>query len=281
VNKRAVSHPKTTSKTSSPSLTIQRLFGPPQLVEGEDPDAYDELLGHVCTALRPVDVIDEILINDFVSSEWDVLRWRRFKMSLIRAFEVRALEDFLPARLDYDHCRKCFQDILIEILEDNLTEGQTRDDARRLARQCVLDEPAAVDKVNQILDSVRPDTDWILNPAKMDMNTILNRARARKAQELAQNYVQQKPAAIKFVDKLLATASLSIDALIVRELPDALDNIERLDCLITIAENRRNGMLREIDRRRAMLGEALRRQVQELEGEFKVIDKKPEAKSAA
>ena len=50
---------------------------------------------------------------------------------------------------------------------------------------------------------------------------------------------------------------------------------------IAIAENRRNGMLREIDRRRAVLGEALRRQMQEIEGEFEVLDKTPEAKSAA
>jgi hypothetical protein len=93
--------------------------------------------------------------------------------------------------------------------------------------------------------------------------------------------VQRKPAAIKLVDKLLAGANLSIDALIVRELPDDLDAIERIDRLITIAENRRNGMLREIDRRRAVLGEALRRKLQEVEGEFEVIDKTPEAKSAA
>jgi hypothetical protein len=41
-------------------------------------------------------------------------------------------------------------------------------------------------------------------------------------------------------------------------------------------------MLREIDRRRVVLGEALRRQVQEVEGEFEVIEKTPAAaKSAA
>jgi hypothetical protein len=74
---------------------------------------------------------------------------------------------------------------------------------------------------------------------------------------------------------------LSIDALIVRELPLDLHATERIDRLITIAENRRNGMPREIDRRRAVLGEALRRKLQEVEGEFEVIDKTPEAKSAA
>ena len=61
-----------------------------------------------------------------------------------------------------------------------------------------------------------------------------------------------------------------------------LDKIERIDRLITIAENRRNAMLREIDRRRAVLGQGLRRQVEEVEGEFEVIEKAPlEAKSAA
>jgi hypothetical protein len=41
-------------------------------------------------------------------------------------------------------------------------------------------------------------------------------------------------------------------------------------------------MLREIDRRRTVLGEMLRRQLQEVEGEFEVIEKTSgEAKSAA
>jgi hypothetical protein len=55
-----------------------------------------------------------------------------------------------------------------------------------------------------------------------------------------------------------------------------LDFIERVDRLTTIAESRRNASLREIERRRAVLGEALRRSVQEVEdGEFKVIETTP------
>ena len=38
-----------------------------------------------------------------------------------------------------------------------------------------------------------------------------------------------------------------------------LEYIERIDRLTTIAESRRNSSLREIDRRRAVLGETLRR----------------------
>jgi hypothetical protein len=84
------------------------------------------------------------------------------------------------------------------------------------------------------------------------------------------------------IHKLLAQAGSSIDAIMVEALAEELDNIERIDRLTTIAENRRNAMLREIDRRRAVLAEALRRQVREVEGEFEVIEKTPaEAKSAA
>jgi hypothetical protein len=223
-----------------------------------------------------------MLIADVVSLEWDVLRWRRLKTSLIRSLELKVLERFLTAQLDYDHCQKYFQDDLTEILQDNLSENLTENDARRLAHQCALDEQDAVDKVNQILGGIDLDSDtFFLNPTKMDINTILNRAKPRKAEELIQDYVRRKPTAIKLVDKLLAGANSSIDALMVGELPGALDNIERIDRLITIAEGRRNGMLREIDRRRAVLGEALRRKVQEVEAEFEVVDKTPEAKNAA
>jgi hypothetical protein len=200
----------------------------------------------------------------------DVLRGRRWKTSLIRSLEVKALERFLTAQLDYDDYRKYFQDDLTEILQANLTQDQTEDDARRLAHECAMNERDAVDKVNQILDR-----------SLKTMNRILDRAKTRQAKELAQEYIQHKPTATKLVDKLLARANLSIDALMVPELTGALDTIERIDRLITIAENRRNAMLREIDRRRAALGEALRRKLQEVEGEFEVIDKKPDAKSAA
>ena len=140
-----------------------------------------------------------------------------------------------------------------------------------LAHKCARDESDADDKVNQILASIN-----------LDMDDILESARARKAEELAQDYLQRKPAAIKLIEKLLAEAGLSIEALMVRTLPAELDNIERIDRLTTIAETRRNVMLREIDRRRAALSEVLRRQVQEVEAEFEVIEKTPaETKSAA
>jgi hypothetical protein len=248
------------------------LFGSPVLLAGEDDAAYHELLSRVRTAISPVDIIDEMFIADVVSLEWEVLRWRRLKSSLMRTCGLGALEQFLRKHLDYyDHYQTHFEQGLAEILQDNLAEDQSEDDARALAHKCARDEPDADDKVNQILAGIN-----------LDMVDVLKSARARKAEELAQEYLQRKPVAIKLIDKLLASAGSSIDALMVQALPMEINKIERIDRLATIAETRRNAMLREIDRRRAVLGEALRPQVQEVEGEFEVVEKTPaEAKSAA
>jgi hypothetical protein len=275
MSKGAGLHPKANSKTKSKISALAKvqrltLVGSPQLLEGEDAGAYDELLSRVPAAAKPIDIIDEMFIADVVSLEWEVLRWRRLQSSLMRTRGLEELEQFLSNHLDYDQYRKFFEEDLTEILQENL-EDQTEDIARMLAHKCAREESDAVDKVNQILAGIN-----------LDMDNILRRARARKAEELSQEYERRKPGAIKLIHKLLARTSVSIDTLMVRTLPKELDNIERIDRLTAIAETRRNAMLREIDRRRAVLGETLRRNVQAVEGEFEVIEKtSAEAKSAA
>ena len=275
MSKGAGLHPKAKSKIQSDTSAlakIQRLtlFDASQLLEGEDVAAYDELLGRAYAAVKPVDVIDEMFIADVVSLEWEVLRWRRLKLSLLQTRGLKALKNFLSEHLDYDQYRKFFEEDLTEILQENL-EDQTEDLANTLAHQCARNEPDAVDKVNQILDGIN-----------LHMDPILDSARARKAEKLAQECVRRKPGAIKLIDKVLARAGSSIDALMAKALAEDLDNIERIDRLTTVAETRRNAMLREIDRRRAVLAEALRRQVQEVEVEYEEVEKTPAAtKSAA
>src|SRR5262249_7219593 len=135
-------------------------FGSPVLLAGEDDAAYHELLRRVRAAINPVDIIDEMFIADVVSLEWEVLRWRRLKSSLMRMRGLEVLERFLRAHLDYyDHYQKHFEQDLAEILQDNLTEDQSEDDAQALARKCAENERDAVDRVNQILDGINLDTD--------------------------------------------------------------------------------------------------------------------------
>ena len=107
-------------------------------------------------------------------------------------------------------------------------------------------------------------------------------ARAHKAKELVQEYVRREPDAVTLVHELLTGAGVSMDALMADALTEHLDYIERIDRLTTIAENRRNASLREIDRRRAVLGQHCD-SVQEIEdAEFKVIETTPaKGKNAA
>ena len=184
---------------------------------------------------------------------------------------IKALKRFLRKNLEYDRYQKHFTDELTTILQDNLAEDQAEDFAQTLANQCAKNGPDAVDKVNEILDSI-----------SLDMDIVVDGARAAKAEELAQDYVRRKPRAIKLIRQLLAKASVSIETLTVKALALELDYIERMDRLTTIAEGRRNASLREIDRRRPALGERLRQSVQDVEdSEFEVIETAPEGKTVA
>jgi hypothetical protein len=266
VIKRVHVDPKTRSKSKAmtPATAPRlRLFGQPQVLEGEDGAAYDELLARICAAVKPVDIIDEMFIADVVSLEWEVLRWRRLKSSLIRARGLKALEGFLGEQLDYKLYSEHFADDLAQILQDNL-EDQA-EDAQSLARECARNEPDTVDKVNGLLAGTG-----------LNMDGILDSARAHKARELVQEYVRREPDAVTLVHELLTGAGVSMDAFMADALAEKLDDIERIDRLTTIAESRRNASLHEIDRRRAVLGETLRRSVQEIEdGEFEVIETTP------
>ena len=259
---------KSKTEIAAPSVPerVQRLalFGPPPLIEGEDAAAYDQLLARIFAAVKPVDVIDEMFTADVVSLEWEVLRLRRLKWSLIRARGLKALEDFLGENLDYDLYSENFADDLAEILQENLPEDQAKD-AHTLARECAQNEADAIDKVTKILAGIG-----------LDMDEVLNDAKGRKAKELVQEYVRREPDAVKLVDELLTDAGVSMDALMADALAKKLDDIERIDRLTTIAESRRNASLHEIERRRAVLGETLRRSVQEIEdGEFEEIETTP------
>jgi hypothetical protein len=280
VSKSADLDPKTNLTTNTETTavaTVERLrvFGSPQLLQGEDEAACHDFLGRVYAAVKPVGILDEMHINDLAYLQWEVLRWRRLKSSLMQMRGLKTLEKFLRKHLDFYHYRQYFERDLSNILQQDLA-CQALDDARRLAHRCTHNnDPNADGKVNQIL-----------RHTNLTRNDIDDRARARKADRLAQGYLRRKPGAIRLVDKLLARAGLSIDTIMAEALADELDNIERIDRLTAIAETRRNAALREIDRRRAALGERLRRHVQEVEAEVidagEVIKKRPtEAKSAA
>jgi hypothetical protein len=97
------------------------------------------------------------------------------------------------------------------------------------------------------------------------MDQVLDDAKGRKAKETVQEYVRREPDAVTLVHELLTDAGVSVDRFMANAFVQKLDDIERIDRLITTAESRRDASLREIERRRVFLGETLRRSVQEIE----------------
>jgi hypothetical protein len=118
-----------------------------------------------------------------------------------------------------------------------------------LAAECAPNTKEAHDKLVQVLSSIG-----------LKRDTVLNDARADKAKELVDEYVQGEREAVTLVNELLSDAGVSMNSVMIRALSDRIDEIERFDRLTAIAETRRNAALREIDRRRAVLGETLRLQ---------------------
>jgi hypothetical protein len=262
---------KSKSMTPAPARRF-RLFGQPNILEGEDAAAYDELLARICDAIKPVDTIEEMFIADVISLEWEVLRWRRLR-TLVQATGLNALERFLVKQLEANYAlhEEHFERYLAEILRNNPPEGQA-DSAEMLAAECAPNTAEAGAKLDKLLSSIG-----------LNMDTVLDEARAQKAKELLQEYGRREPETVRLVDQLLTATGASMDSFMADALTEQLEYIERIDRLTTIAEGRRNGMLAEIERRRAVFGTTLRRNVQEIEdAEFKVIEATPaKGKNAA
>ena len=94
-----------------------------------------------------------------------------------------------------------------------------------------------------------------------------------EADRLAASWARNEAAGRKEVKRLLASAGLSMDAVMAQTLALKISDIERIDRMVMTAEARRDATLREIERHRAALGQALRRETEQVEeGEFEEVD---------
>jgi ribosomal protein L12E/L44/L45/RPP1/RPP2 len=92
------------------------------------------------------------------------------------------------------------------------------------------------------------------------------------AGDLADQWAAREPEAIKHVEAILNEAGLTMEAVKAETLVLELEEFERIERLIASAEARRNAILREIDRHRSSLAEALRQTAEEtIDGEFEEI----------
>jgi hypothetical protein len=128
LGKNARSKSKSVTSAPAPRWT---LFGQPGLLDGEDAAAYDELLARIHDAVKPGDIIEEMLISDVASLE-----------------------------LEYCSYADHFAGYLERILKDHVKEGE---DPHSLARRHAENETGAVQRIKIICDYNRVCTtvDWI------------------------------------------------------------------------------------------------------------------------
>jgi hypothetical protein len=86
-----------------------------------------------------------------------------------------------------------------------------------------------------------------------------------RAERLADGWAAQKPDVVEEVNKALASAGLNSNSILAQTFFVNLDQVERLEQLIALAEARRNAALHEIHRHRQTLAQTLRRAAQQLE----------------
>jgi hypothetical protein len=105
------------------------VFDVPPIIAGEDPSRYAELSARVAAAVRPKDVIEEMLVRDITDHSWEISRLSRMKAALFASG--------LPGSL------------LANLIAANIPETK----ARELAQRFVARDNSAVEQVEQILAS--------------------------------------------------------------------------------------------------------------------------------
>jgi hypothetical protein len=76
-------------------------FGPPPLIDGEDPAAYQALNRRVSVAVRPRDFIEETWVWEVVALFWEAQRWRRLKAAFLRTVEYKGVEKTIEPLLEF------------------------------------------------------------------------------------------------------------------------------------------------------------------------------------
>jgi hypothetical protein len=93
-----------------------------------------------------------------------------------------------------------------------------------------------------------------------------------RAHQLAWKWAGRDKTAVATVETTLAAAGVTMDGVMARTLSLHISDIERIDRMESMAESRRNFILREIERHRESFARTLRRALEDVEdAEFEVI----------
>jgi hypothetical protein len=123
--------------TNNPNATSDSIiFGPLPLWDGEDVARYNELRARVLADIEPGDVIERVLTEDLVVSEWELSRLRILLANLMRANQYKGLCEVLSP-----------------------LKGPLQ--AKTLSEAWLARKPDAVEEVNKVLTSAGLSMDTV------------------------------------------------------------------------------------------------------------------------
>jgi hypothetical protein len=68
-------------------LPAESILGPAPLFEGEDRQAYEELLKHVRAAIKPPNILVDLSVCDIVYHTWSIVRYQRYELELAKKLD--------------------------------------------------------------------------------------------------------------------------------------------------------------------------------------------------
>ena len=122
-----------------------------------------------------------------------------------------------------------------------------------------------VDLVWEALRLRRLKASLMTGTARKALAKVLRSISHPDPEEAAATWETRDAGAVELVESWLKESGFSMDVVMAQALRMRLDDIERIDRMITSAEMRRHAVLREVDRHRAALAEGLRRAAQNVQ----------------
>lgn len=170
---------------SKPKLLSRMSWcGPPPLLEGEDPQAYDELLADVSAVIQPSDIFEEIWVRDVVDLTWEIRRLRRVKTNLLAVALPDALEDVLSRFIGKPKERDTGRDLGIRFPGDPIPKQAERELAQKWEKR----DPTAVKRVEGILKSANLAMEHVMARAfRSELENIERIDRMIMAEEARRN----------------------------------------------------------------------------------------------
>ncbi len=110
-------------------------------------------------------------------------------------------------------------------------------------------------------DTGRPDTSFMGKLTASPQREL----EAYAGRKLVQQWASGDPEAADRVEELLTKGGMTLSRVMAQTMAHEIETVERFNRLIANAEGRRNGLLREIDRRRSLFAQRLRHEVQKIE----------------